>query len=538
MSNAVAEALRAFLKRSTELWAEDQTSIEILKGVVKELGIERLVQALNERPAVADPVRPVADFAANTELGDVAHGNAPAVIPFAIPIKEPPADILPATEAVSRLMLGRHTAPSAPEPATVDYDSANDRWSKFARIPDEELQVIEQRCRLKMEAVRWQVERARMLESGASKVFQIEPHDRELIDRARQLPECFLWMNSHDLAPLSQVQHFEELAGAFEALAEASGLVHGILPMATDEPDAFAESLCLYAETQSALRTAIRNIEARDDNDQIRAYHWLRRTTHEQKVFIHRHMRSTDPADSANWADRLQRIRELDARLQEGRSRQKNRKKLFANLKYCSQQIQHSQGEDVSHQWDKIGRVLEELLAAGEPASSRTIREYLLPICEQKPDRDWPATVPPVWDEISSFRDRSTETEEPEEPVQQTSELARAAELLEGKSVVLIGGDRRRPQEAALIAALRLKDLHWVAVREHSSVSRFEPYVADSDVVVVLLAIRWSSHSYGEVKEFCDRYGKLLVRLPGGYHPNQVAKQILDQVGDRLAFGM
>ena len=51
---------------------------------------------------------------------------------------------------------------------------------------------------------------------------------------------------------------------------------------------------------------------------------------------------------------------------------------------------------------------------------------------------------------------------------------------------------------------------------------------------MVLLAIRWSSHSFGDVQEFCDRHGKLLVRLPSGYNPNQVAHQILAQVGHRL----
>ena len=48
------------------------------------------------------------------------------------------------------------------------------------------------------------------------------------------------------------------------------------------------------------------------------------------------------------------------------------------------------------------------------------------------------------------------------------------------------------------------------------------------------LAIRWSSHGFGEVKEFCDKYGKPLVRLPAGYNPNQVAFHLLSQVGDRL----
>jgi hypothetical protein len=50
-----------------------------------------------------------------------------------------------------------------------------------------------------------------------------------------------------------------------------------------------------------------------------------------------------------------------------------------------------------------------------------------------------------------------------------------------------------------------------------------------------VLAIRWSSHSYGDVKQFCDQYGKPLVRLPAGYNPNQVAVHILSQCSDRLA---
>jgi hypothetical protein len=50
-----------------------------------------------------------------------------------------------------------------------------------------------------------------------------------------------------------------------------------------------------------------------------------------------------------------------------------------------------------------------------------------------------------------------------------------------------------------------------------------------------LLAIRWASHGFGDVKPLCDRHGKLLVRLPGGYNANQVAAQILAQCSEHLA---
>ena len=54
------------------------------------------------------------------------------------------------------------------------------------------------------------------------------------------------------------------------------------------------------------------------------------------------------------------------------------------------------------------------------------------------------------------------------------------------------------------------------------------------EVALVLLAIRWSSHAFGDVQHFCDRHGKPLVRLPGGYSTNQVAAQILAQSSNVL----
>ena len=91
--------------------------------------------------------------------------------------------------------------------------------------------------------------------------------------------------------------------------------------------------------------------------------------------------------------------------------------------------------------------------------------------------------------------------------------------------------------QEALKTAFGLKELFSIETREHESIDDFEPYVARPEVSLVLLAIRWTRHSYGETKEFCDKYGKPLVRLPGGYDPNQVAFQILEQCGERLGKG-
>jgi hypothetical protein len=109
-----------------------------------------------------------------------------------------------------------------------------------------------------------------------------------------------------------------------------------------------------------------------------------------------------------------------------------------------------------------------------------------------------------------------------------------ASRLLSGRSIVLIGGNRRREAQESLRAALGLKELVWVETKEHQAVEAFEPLIARSDVALVLLAIRWSSHAFGDVKQICERHGKPLVRLPGGYNPNQVAAQILAQCSGQL----
>jgi hypothetical protein len=115
-----------------------------------------------------------------------------------------------------------------------------------------------------------------------------------------------------------------------------------------------------------------------------------------------------------------------------------------------------------------------------------------------------------------------------------TEEVKAAARLLAGKGLALIGGKRRREAEESLRKAFGLRSVWWVETKEHQSVESFEPVVARPEVALVLLAIRWSSHAFGDVKTSCDRHGKPLVRLPGGYSPNQVASQVLAQCSEQL----
>ena len=50
-----------------------------------------------------------------------------------------------------------------------------------------------------------------------------------------------------------------------------------------------------------------------------------------------------------------------------------------------------------------------------------------------------------------------------------------------------------------------------------------------------MLLIRWSSHIYGELAHVCKERGVPLVRLAGGYNPNRVAHDVLEQAAARLS---
>lgn len=527
MTDSFRNAVAAALDRIVELAAEDVELRGALRqaadACLSETQRARLCRSLLTVLGAADaPAPPVA------EPTPSRPDPAPRVI------ETPPPDVLPVHEALSRLTLGSAAATDPPAgeatPPSETWDGARTAASRF--VPDEELPLITERCRIKADTVRWLVETAGRNGSGEA--------DREdFIARAKSVPNCYLWMlylGSPDAATRSL---FEDLAGAYDAAAEASQLLHLLAPDADLLPEAIPQALELAAEAQSALRTAVRAIKPEFDVDQDHLYNWLKRTGAERHVYIPRHMRVDDPADPAHCRDLVERLRGVGEQLGALRERRKRRKRLWNNLRYVSTQLQQSDGS-ADYLWTKLIGIVNELVEGGEPPSSRDIRDCLLPIVDMMPDldSDLPGTAELVLRELDAYLvarpivDASTSR-----APQWSPETRRVAQLVAGRSVVLIGGLRRRPQEDALKAAFRLTDLIWVSAPEHTSIERFAPAVADPDVALVLLAIRWSSHSYGEVKVFCDQHGKPLVRLPGGYHPNQVAAQILAQCSDRLSAG-
>jgi len=427
------------------------------------------------------------------------------------------------------------------EPEPIRHDSGQNTSSFgmgaswHAHPPtDEDLPVVVARCRLKAEATRWAATRQVKIDNGADFLSEVEPRDRDLADRARGLPDCFLWMN-HRKGPSPSPSAFNHLASCFDVAAIAAEMLTRVL--ASPNPEEHLEkALYLAAEAQSALRIAVADFGNYTDPDQLRVFIWVRETAARQRIWISRYMRQDDVAEPTVAASLLARIQELSRGIQTFQDRDKKRKKSQGKLRYHLKRIQSQPGTDRLEDWQTVVATINELVQDGLPPSNSELREQMLPVLDELPDSiDLPKHFQLVLREVDRYLAASAEkAQEHGTPETPSADVRRASELLRGRALVLIGGVRRPEAADAIKDALGLSELHWVEGREHSSYYAFEPDVANPEVVAVLLAIRWSSHGFGEVKNFCDKYGKPLVRLPGGYNPNQVAYHILTQIGDRL----
>ncbi len=429
------------------------------------------------------------------------------------PVSPPPAIAPPQHVALP-------SAPGIEVPAT---------W--FRRLVTEEnnLQLIEVRCRLKAEGARWAATRQRSIQDGSNYYMEIEPKDREIISKAKTLEDCFLWMN-HSSAPIpADLRLWEDVAGCFEAAAMATALLRQVIENGDEYRGFLEKALDLTAEAQSALRMAVEMVDGRPDSDQNRMFNWLRQMATEQQIFIGRYMRLDDPADPTQWHDLQERIGQLDSEIEGIRQQDKQRTKLLKKGQYHARIIHDGKG--TGNDWSKVIEAVDTLVGQGTPASNVDLRDMLIPIVDDLPDTN---ELPDGFQRVLREVDRHLATQNPPAPHflrEVSEEVRRAASLYKGKTMILIGGDRRPNAYEALKSAFSLKELIWISTREHESTDIFVPYISRSDVDVVLLAIRWTSHSYGDVKGLCDKFGKEFFRLPAGYNPNQVAHQILQQRG-------
>jgi hypothetical protein len=393
----------------------------------------------------------------------------------------------------------------------------------------QELAEIEARCRRKSVAARWAAERVRQLRENCSFEANAPPLDDEMVKWANAVTDSFFWLSASSTAAPADPVLLDHVSGCFEALAESIALVCGAVEKQPGNPRVLERLLPLVSEAQSSVRVALLRVGAPADSDQLEVFAWLKETTARHRVYVERFMRADDLADPADWANLLGRIESVDSLGAASRHRGPGIERLRAE----TARARDEHGAELD--WSAIIATVDGLVADGVPPSNKEIRELLLPVIDDIPEKDeLPGGFQAVLREIDRFLATRPNAADVPVSVQPSADVKEVARLLAGRSIVLIGGNRRREAQESLKRVLGLKDLVWIETREHQSINGFEPVIARPDVALVLLAIRWSSHAFGDVKQFCDRYQKPLVRLPGGYNLNQVAAQILLQCSDQL----
>ena len=323
------------------------------------------------------------------------------------------------------------------------------------------MSLIEARCRLKAKGAKWAARRHRRIAEGANFAIDIDTVDRGLIASARGLPNCFLWM-CHPTAPSpSDFDQYETVGGCFDTVADAVALLGQIQDGPNAARSEFGKLLNLLAEAQSSLRVAIDAMHGPTDTDQMLVFNWLKATTTEKHVFIPRHMRIDDPADPSRWGDLYVRIEAMGACMRETRRRDAHRKELLAKLKHTVSCIA-TDAEAPLGAWQILIATVDELVRDGLPPSSRELRELLVPLIDRLPDLP---EVPQGFQLVLREIDRDMVTRPmPDAPITTppTPEVREAARLLNGRSMVLIGGDRRPASCRALQDAFQLRELTWI----------------------------------------------------------------------------
>lgn len=514
---------------------------------------QRLMALAAEDAGLRADLRALAEAILAATEAPLPHDATPAPPPADAPPEESPsgAESAPADEAgvphgptahgIARVGRAQAAEPlreltfgrSRPSPAEIRYPPGA---TTRPVVTDADLPEIEARCRLKAEGARWVAACQRRIREGGGFQAEIAPEDREIVEWADRLTDCFCWTDPPDASQPADISSLDDVAGCFETLAEAIALIRDLLNDLGGHRGRFEQALPLIAEAQSALRAAVQAIHGPDDPQQLQVFEWLKETAARHHVYIRRFMRADDLANPTLWPNLLSRIEGVDAKSRRNHKRSRREGSWIDRLRSPLEPIREGKGTE--QDWQTVFEAVEGMVSEGIPPSNREIRELLLPVIDDLPGRD---DLPHGFQLVLREIDRFLATRPPPSGAtvahEPTAEVREARRLLEGRSVVLIGGICRRESQKLLRTTLGLKELIWIETKEHQSIGAFEPAIARPDVALVLLAIRWSSHAFGEVKQFCDRHDKPLVRLPGGYSPNQVAAQILAQCSGQLGGG-
>ena len=270
---------------------------------------------------------------------------------------------------------------------------------------------------------------------------------------------------------------------------------------------------------QAALRAATWDFAGYADPDQFALYQALKLTTQITRVYLPQLSLRYTPKEVGELKEQL-------AALQQAIKKRREQDTTVLDLPAKVERFAQSVVQKPSYvgRWRKLEGALEELQKLGAalptleqlagltppdvPLSNRAVRAANAPAAKAE------VTPAEVEAELGS------------------AEVREVCTLLSGRVVLLVGGDKRGEAVSRLETAFDCR-IRWLETAPHTSLSVLEREVTD-EVAVVLLLVRWSSHIYQELAQKCKARGVPLVRVAGGYSPNRIAHDVLEQAKERM----
>jgi hypothetical protein len=323
-------------------------------------------------------------------------------------------------------------------------------------------------------------------------------------------------------------------ADAFDALARVAQVAHEIEIQAGGLAPV-SDLLYMMAEAQSGVLVAVRNLGLRGDSDQRDLFAWLKDQTTRHRVYVDRHMRLDNPADPTKAQELLKRINDGREEFSKQINARKERGGLLDKLRYHAARAKSGELLEADRgsiataldQWSTFGlsqrdRSLVEIAQelSRDHAADEELAIALKPFLEgktpvaTKPSNPIPAAAPPA------------------EPAR--DQLAEAKELLGNVSLVGMHQAADEGDFSELQKVFGPKSLKPIVVEDLDDVDAIRTLVEGVEADLILLRVRLGVDCYAALKEACAKKQLLFVRLPDGYDPEQVAKQVLRQVGWRL----
>lgn len=398
----------------------------------------------------------------------------------------------------------RHVSPEVAEdvPDPTEPEDEAPAYTEWPYLGD-----VGANLALKARAARW------VARHGYTEEREALEERYALLDEARAAG-CYLWMMDRNRVDPYQSDALTELAELFELSVRTLDFWQEAGDTAEED-----EADQVLAEVQAALRFASCNVGSWRDPDQYAIFQALRLSGQASRTFFPQLSLEYRPL---GVADLTARLGALGQARDDREARERAVKKLVAKARYLVGLVLQASTDPAP--WRKVDGVRSELTVLGVHPE-----ELLEPLRKLAVPDELPGLAALLAEETVLSPPVSTREGARDEP---TEAVRRTRDLLEGREVVIVGGEVRSEAAGQLEAAFGCR-VRWVGAAPHTSLTVFEPAIT-GNVAVVLLLIRWSSHVYGELVHVCKARGVPLVRLAGGYSPNRVAHDLLEQAGKRL----